>query len=799
MYNLGEQFKFNLDKAKTNPKSIVRGDKYRFSILTESLIRLEYSSDSKFNDLPTEIIWYRNFESPNFEIIDENGQIQIKTNVFTLIYNKDKPFYGGRINAANNLKVTCNINNKTWYYTYPEVRNYFAPSYKLEEEKSGHGMKSLFSLDGFTTIDDSKSNYFKEDGCIIENESSNIDIYLFVYGTNFFTCLKDYYKITGSPSLLPRYAFGNWWSRNKKYSADDIVKIVNDFKTHNVPLSAILLTDTWMKKDENNNYSFSFNKELFKDPKALIETLHFNNIKLGLSLNPENGFSKMNENYETIKQYLTPLENGIIPFNVYSERWIDVYLKLIIHPLDNIGVDFYNIEFFNPKKLKELMLLKHYHLFDIMRNINKRPLLYGYNATYAAHRDSILYYGKSIVSWDTLRQIAIINCSSTNIGVSWWSHDIGGFYKGIEDTELFTRFVQLGVFCPILKLNSDGGRYYKRYPWKWGIKTNNITSDYLNFRHKLIPYLYSENYRYYNAGIPFIQPLYYQYPIFYDDPIYSNEYYFGSQLFISPIITHKDYVMNRTIQRFYIPEGVWYDFVTGKKFPGGRKYVSFFRDEDYPVFAKAGAIIPLSMNIENNYIGVPKDLEIQIFPGRNNVYNLYEDDGESNLYLEGKYLITNIEYNYLPNNYTVIIRPVGGSKGVIHEKRNYKINFRNTKKSDNVVTYINNNKIENNCYISGNDFIVEIKDVSTLEQLTINCRGKDIEIDALRIINDDIKGILNDLPINTEIKEKIDSIFFNKDTTIKQKRLQIRRIKSKDLEKKYVELFLKLLDYISQV
>jgi len=124
---------------------------------------------------------------------------------------------------------------------------------------------------------------------------------------------------------------------------------------------------------------------------------------------------------------------------------------------------------------------------------------------------------------------------------------------------------------------------------------------------------------------------------------------------------------------------------------------------------------------------------------------------------------------------------------------------RNTKKSDNVVTYINNNKIENNCYISGNDFIVEIKDVSTLEQLTINCRGKDIEIDALRIINDDIKGILNDLPINTEIKEKIDSIFFNKNTTIKQKRLQIRRIKSKDLEKKYVELFLKLLDYISQV
>ena len=799
MYNLGEQFKFDLEAAKVNPKSVISGKKFRFSVLTESLIRLEYSADGSFKDLPSEIVWYRNFDNPTFEISGTNGLLQITTKYFTLVYNKEKPFYGGRINAANNLRVTCNINNKTWYYTYPEVRNYVAPAYKYETDKNGRGMKSLFSLDGFTTIDDSKSNYFGEDGCIVKSDDKHIDIYLFVYGTNFFTCLKDYYKITGKPSLLPRYAFGNWWSRNRNYSSDDVKKIVNDFKEHNVPLSAILLNKSWEEVDTNNFESFKFNKELHSNPVDLTQTLHSNNVKLGLTLNPVKGFSNNTNNYDIIKQYLEPLENGIIPFNVFNPRWIDVYLKLIIHPLDNLGIDFYNIDYFDAKKLEDLMLLKHYQLFDMKRRIEKRPLLYGYNATYAAHRDSILYYGKSIVSWDTLKEISMINCSSTNIGVSWWSHDIGGFHKGIEDTELFTRFIQLGVFCPILKLNSDAGRYYKRYPWKWGIKTNNITSNYLRFRHKLIPYLYSENYRYYNNGVPFIQPLYYQYPLFYDDPIYSNEYYFGSQLFISPIVTHKYYVMNRTIQRFYIPEGTWYDFVTGKKFPGGRKYVSFFRDEDYPVFAKAGAIIPLSMNIDNNNVGIPKDLEIQIFPGRNNVYNLYEDDGETNFYLEGKYLLTNIEYNYLPNNYTVIIRPIAGVKGIVHEKRNYKINFRNTKKSDNVITYVNNNKIENNCYIDGNDFIVEVKDIPTLEQLTINCRGKDIEIDALRIINDDIKGILNDLPISTEIKEVIDDIIFSKNTTIKQKRLQIRRIDSKKLEKKYVELFLKLLDYISQV
>ena len=799
MYNLGEQFKFNLEKAKANPKSIIQGNKYRISVLTESLIRLEYNSDGVFNDLPTLNVWYRNFEKPNFDIQENGNQLMISTKFFHLVYNKEKHFYGGKINAASNLKVTSVVNGKVWYYTYPEIRNYEAPSYKIEGEKGSRAVKSLFSLDGFVTIDDSKTDYFDEYGCLVKNTGKIIDLYLFMYGSNFFTCLRDYYKITGSPSLLPRYAFGNMWRRNISYNADSLNELVQEFEDNDVPLSAILLNDSWSKKTNQDLPSFSFNLELYNNPSKFISDLHMKNIKLGLTINPMNGFSKVENSYENLKQYLVPNNKEIIPFNVLDVRNIDAYLKLIIHPLDNMGVDFYNIDYFDLKHLEELMLLKHYSMFDIKRDINKRPFIYGYNANYASHRYCVLYYGKSIVSWDTLKEISSFNCSATNIGVSWWSHDIGGFYKGIEDNELFTRFIQLGVFCPILKLNSDKGKYYKRYPWQWGIKTYKITQHYLKFRHKLIPYLYSENYRYAKGGVPFVQPLYYQYPTLYDDPIYSREYYFGSQLFVCPIVNHKDYIMNRTIHRFYLPEGTWYDLFTGKKFPGGRKYVSFFREEDYPVFAKAGAIVPKSMNIDNNNIDVPTNLEIQIFPGHSNVYNLYEDDGISNLYNEGKYLLTNIEYNYMPNNYTVIIRPIAGVKGVIPDKRNYKINFRNTKKSSNVVTYVNNTKVDNHTYVCDNDFIVEINGVSTLEQLTINCKGTDIEIDALRIINDDIKGILNDLPIQTEVKERIDRIIFNQNTTIKQKRLQIRRISSKSLERKYVELFLKLLEYISQV
>ena len=256
--------------------------------------------------------------------------------------------------------------------------------------------------------------------------------------------------------------------------------------------------------------------------------------------------------------------------------------------------------------------------------------------------------------------------------------------------------------------------------------------------------------------------------------------------------------MNRVIHKFFVPDGIWYDITTGKKFPGGRSYVSFFKDQDYPVFARTGSIIPFADNEKLNDTNVPKNLEIQIYPGRSNTYNLYEDDGVTDYYKNGDYLITSIDYNYLPNNYTVIIRAIEGKKGIIPEKRNYKITFRNTKQAENVIAYFNDTKIEPISYVSGTDFIVEFKDIPTVGQLTLNCKGNDIEIDAVRIINDDIETIISDLQITTELKEKLDTILFS-DLPIKKKRIEVRKLKNVGLERKFVKLFLKLLEYINQV
>ena len=135
MYNLGEQFKFNLNKAIANPNCIIKGEKYRISVLSPSLIRLEYSPDGIFNDLPTLNIWYRNFDKPQFETSSQGNQLIIKTNFFNLIYNKEKPFNGGKINPSSNLKVTNLITNKNWYYNYQEIKNYESYVYQNSEKQ----------------------------------------------------------------------------------------------------------------------------------------------------------------------------------------------------------------------------------------------------------------------------------------------------------------------------------------------------------------------------------------------------------------------------------------------------------------------------------------------------------------------------------------------------------------------------------------------------------------------------------------------------------------------------------------
>ncbi len=807
MYPLGQQFEVDYSKAKSDNKAMVVGRKYRFTIITERVIRLEYSPTSTFVDIPSQLVYKRNLGLPEFTVRQDANFLEISTKYFILSYMKEQPFIGSKVDPMKNLKITLNNTmdkdkQRDWYYGHPEVRNMNGNILGVDVSINKNYMRGLYSLEGFASINDSNTKLLDRDGTLLDRPNGNIDIYIFMYGIDFNLALTDYFKMSGFPDIIPRYALGNWWCRNTDYDDTKIDDLLLKFDKKKIPISVLLLDKDWhyrnYDKYKNLKTGFTFNKELFPKPEETVKKIHNRNIRVGLQINPTEGFHPFDMFYNKACEYLGIGDNSIILYDPLDPKQIDVYFKIYLHTLESLGIDFFWNDYKGEDNIIKLWSSNHYLYMDSCRNSTKRGLILGRGVGYAPHRYPILYGGSTEIGWEELKREVFAYINASNAGISYLSFDVGGNHGGIEESELYIRHVELGCFSPILRFHEARGKYYKKEPWLWEAKTSNIVSDYLRLRHRLIPYIYTEIYKYSQVGIPLIQPFYYNYPWCYDDALYKNQYYFGSQLLVCPILTKKDLVMNRTIHRFYVPDGIWYDFFTGKKFPGGKKYVSFFREEDYPVFAHAGSIIPMSNKSDRNNIGLPTDMEIQIFPGTSNMYTLYEDDGITALYKEGYFLKTSIDYNYLRSNYTVIIRSVEGKSGIAPERRNYKLVFRNTKMADNVKVMFNNTEVISTNSIDGNDFIVEVKDVPTVGQLTVNCRGKDIEIDAVRLINDDVKSILVDLQINTYLKEELDTIIFSEDT-IQKKRIALRKMKKKGLSKEHLNLFLKLLEYISEV
>lgn len=801
MSDLSEHFKIDTSIGKANPKYIFKGKKYRITILSDVLVRLEYSETGKFNDYPTLFAINRLFKKePKVTVKEDEKFLNITNDYFILEYAKEKPFEASKLVPDTNLRISLKNTDKVWYYNHPEVRNFKGSTYSFDTGKNFQLDKGLYSTDGFASINDTDRPVFISDGTVKKNPSDGVDIYLFIYRKDFGRALQSYFELTGYPSLPPRYTLGIWWNKEENYSDDNIKELIEDFKKREIPVSTILLGDTWKKTNTGNEITpnYEFDKDKFINPNEFINYLHKQNIYLGIKLKTDKGFTNADKFYNEASNILNT-KDATIPLNVYNTKLLNAFYEKVINPLLTLGVDYIWTDD-NLKDKINLFMLAHYTFKNYNRKEDRRGLIMTRNHGIASHRYPILYSGNTLVSWKTLKYLPYYNSTSSNIGLAWWSHDIGGYMSGTEDRELYTRYVQLGVYSPIFRFASKKGRYYKREPWKWDVKTERIVTDYMRTRHRLIPYIYTEGYKYTKLGQPLIEPLYYKYPETKDEPLYKNEYFYGSELFVSPITDPKDTVMNRVVHRVFLPEGTWYDFKTGKKFPGGKRYVTFYKDEDYPVYAKSGSIIPMAILDEENLNDVkpPKKLEIQVFPGKNNTYNLYEDDGVSNLYKDGYYIITNIDYNYRQNNYTLIIRPVEGKSGIIPEKRDYKIRFRNTRSAEYVKTNVGRIEVEHHAYTDETDFIIEVKNVSTIEQLTINCGGKAIEIDAVRLINEDIDEIISDLQIETSLKEKIAEIIFS-DKEIRKKRIEIRKLRASGLKGIFIKMFIKLLEYINEI
>ncbi len=778
MANISNYYIESKDKLISDKDAYIVGKKYRFTVLSPRLIRLEYSASGVFEDRPTSKIINRAFPKVQYAITESETLIQIDTGVFTLTYVKDAELKSGTL--GSNLKAVLNGTDKEWQMNNPEVRNMRSINYSIDSIKDKIILdRGLYSLDGFCVLDDSNSLVLDTNDNFVPRPAGSKDLYLFMYGKDFEGCLADYFTLTGYPNMIPRYALGAWWYKNDNYNEQQIAYLINKFNSENIPISVFMMGDYW--HDKQNNYLPSINLKMVSD------YLNSLNIKLGVTINPKLEVVKGSNEYNVLRNYINPEKFSFIPF---SNEKIGLYINLFINNLENMGVRLFSIDYNNPLDKITLWKFNHYH--SGKREIrNERSLVISRNSGIASHRYPIIWSGKTKVNWTTLNLLPRYNLQGYNIGVSFIAHPIGGYEGGIEEDELYLRYIQFACFSPIFLLASEGGEYYKREPWKWNSIIKNHIVFYINLRYKLIPYLYSESYNYHKTGHGIIKPFYYDYPKIMDEPLYKNQYFFGNSFFVAPITERKNPIINRVMKKVYVPNGIWFDFLQGKKYNGNKSYSNFYRDEDYPVFVKAGAIIPMSVNIKED---IPTTLEIAVYPLDNGEYILYEDDGISNNYQKGLYMQTKFSFAYEENNYTFSIKRLDGKN--LLNRRNYIIRFKNTRNITEV--NISDKMLNWTSSYEKDDFLVKFDNAVIGRDIDINIKGNDIFVSTVTFINEEIKDILYDLQINTNLKQKLDDILFS-DLEVRKKRIQIRKLKRKGLDSKYIKIFINLLEYIEKI
>jgi len=631
-----------------NPTAIVYEGNARFTILTSRLIRLEFDPQKRFEDHASQVFLYRDQVKPPFATWKQDGWLHIETDHLHLRFVENGRFHW------RDLHITLKQTGQTWQYSYPDEINLGGTIRTLDSTNGRLSFPDgLISRRGWAVVDDSHSLVFDENEWLQPRECApeKKDLYFFGYAQDYLAAISDYQLISGRPGLLPRWALGNWWSRYWAYSDQELLDLMDEFKQHHIPLSVCIVDMDWHITRTGNASSgwtgYTWNRELFPQPAKFIDELHQRGLKTALNLHPAEGVHPHEAAYAGMASELgqDPAEAKPISFDIASHAFTEAYFKHLHHPLEDQGVDFWWMDWQQGTQtrtagLDPLFWLNHLHYYDLGRTPEKRPFIFSRWPGLGGHRYPIGFSGDTIVSWESLAFQPEMTATAANVAYGWWSHDIGGHCEGIEDPELYTRWVQFGVFSPIFRLHSTNNAFIDRRPWGFGKDVLDNARAAMQLRHALWPLIYTANWRNAQQGEPLILPMYYSHPeeaAAYQAP---NQYTFARQLLVAPITQPADPSTRLTRHSVWLPSGQWFDFFTGEAHEGGQWLTIHADQSQIPVFAAVGAIIPMDAENQRNGVKLPSRLHIRFFAGQDGSYQLYEDDGETQSYQNGDFALT---------------------------------------------------------------------------------------------------------------------------------------------------------------
>jgi len=523
-----------------------------------------------------------------------------------------------------------------------------------------------FSAFGVTTSDNNPAQWDinEKHQTIWTFTGTSADLYLWP-AKDLYAALKGYIHLTGRPKLPPGWALGylqsRWGWEDRNYIEDAIGK----FRTHKLPVDAFIYDFEWYTplpdygvkpKGEPGFNDFGFNAKLFPEPAKQIAGYKKQGIKFIGIRKPRLG-NTASLDYARSRGWLINKDKDLgsssrdLDFSNDSARaWYIRQMK----PLLQDGVDaWWNDE---GESYYSLYYWWNKAEYDLLAQTKPNQRHFSINRAFSPGNQRLGYCtwnGDTRSNWEELKRTVSDILNFSLAGMYYGSSDIGGF-SGTPTKENLVRWVQAGVFFPIMRSHSDF-EVLPHFPWLWGEDGENAIRKAINLRYRLLPYIYSLGHEAYKTGAPIVRPLLMEYPTDPEVANLSDEMLLGKGLLAAPIL------IPGGKREVYLPEGIWYDFFTNEVLKGARHFQVTKELDEIPVYVAAGTILPLGPVVPYSDYDTIAPLEIRVYPGHNGSFTMTEDDGISYDYINS--IVRTTRYNWNDATRTLSWKVSGKYKG----------------------------------------------------------------------------------------------------------------------------------------
>ena len=351
---------FRLDATPAmRADNVVSGEHWRIGLITDSLVRFEWSDSGVFENRPTQTVLNRDFGSPvERRVTERDGRVIIDTAALTIVYDQ-QPFSKEGLSVV--VKGVADTQFNTWHYGDAQRGNLKGTARTLDEADGAIELDNgVISRDGWAVIDDSAANIIIETDTVngkanpfgtwvSPRATAETDLYFFGYGHRYIEAVRDFYRLTGPTPLLPRFAMGNWWSRYYRYTQDGYLALMDRFKREGIPFTTSVIDMDWHRVDDvDPKYGsgwtgYSWNRELSPAPPAFLADLHRRGLRTTLNVHPRDGVRAFEDAYPEVAKRvgIDPATEENVEFDLTNPDFVDAYFDMH-HRMEAEGVDFWS-------------------------------------------------------------------------------------------------------------------------------------------------------------------------------------------------------------------------------------------------------------------------------------------------------------------------------------------------------------------------------------------------------------------------------------------------------------------------